>query len=144
MVQLQRSLIESYFDEKILSFLAGPLLKWYLDHGLIVTRVYQVVEYIPNACFLPYGEAVFDARRTVDIDSNKSIIADIIKLVGSSSYGKAARRALNWIYHYKLDFLSISTPSYACCNFLMISWTIISIGWTLNSVRWIPTAHTKQ
>ena len=44
---------------------------------------------------VPFGEAVSDARRTVDIDPNKSIIADIMKLVGSSSYGKAVRRALN-------------------------------------------------
>jgi len=35
--QPRRSLIGSYFGEKIL--LATSLLKWYLEHGLVVTRV---------------------------------------------------------------------------------------------------------
>ena len=41
----RRSLIGSMACEKIL--LATPLLKWYLEHGLEVTRVYQVIEYAP-------------------------------------------------------------------------------------------------
>ena len=86
MSQPRCSLIGSYFGEKIL--LETPLLKWYLEHGLEVTHVYQVIEYTPNACFHPFGEAVSDARRAGDIDPNKSIIADTMKLVGNSSYGK--------------------------------------------------------
>ena len=43
----------------------------------------------PNACFHPLGEAVSDARRSGDIDPNNSIIADTMKLVGNSSYGKS-------------------------------------------------------
>ncbi|KXJ22829.1 Zinc finger and SCAN domain-containing protein 22 [Exaiptasia diaphana] len=82
----RRSLIGSYFGKKIL--LATPLLKWYLEHGLVVTRIYQVVEYTPKACFKPFGEAVSDARRAGDADPNKAIIADTMKLVGNSSYGK--------------------------------------------------------
>lgn len=35
--------------EKML--LGTPLLKWYLDHGLKVTRIYQVVEFNAQACF---------------------------------------------------------------------------------------------
>ena len=41
MKQARRSLIGSMFGEKIL--LATPLLKWYLEHGLEATRVYQVL-----------------------------------------------------------------------------------------------------
>ena len=91
----QRSLIGSYFDEKIL--LATALLKWYLEHGLEVTHVYQVIEYTPNACFHPFGEAVSDARRAGDIDPNKSIIADTMKLVGNSSYAVKQSRIKNAI-----------------------------------------------
>jgi len=80
----RRSLIGSYFGEKIL--LATPLLKWYLEHGLVVTRVYQVVEYTPKACFKPFGEAVSDARRAGDRDPNKAIIADTMKLVNIVSF----------------------------------------------------------
>ena len=75
----RRSLIGSYFGGKIL--LATPLIKWYLAHGLEVTRIYQVVEYTPVPCFKPFGEAVSDARRAGDVDPNKAIIADTMKLV---------------------------------------------------------------
>ncbi|XP_031572492.1 uncharacterized protein LOC116306555 [Actinia tenebrosa] len=82
----RRSLIGSYFGEKIL--LATPLLKWYLEHGLEVTKIYQIVEYTPSPCFKPFGEAVSNARRAGDVDPSKAIIADTMKLVGNSSYGK--------------------------------------------------------
>ena len=84
MKQPRRSLIGSMFGEKIL--LATPLLKWYLEHGLEVTRVYQVIEYTPNPCFKPFGDAVSDARRAGDADPSKVIITDTSKLTGNSGY----------------------------------------------------------
>ena len=75
----RRSLIGSYFGEKIL--LATPLLTWYLEHGLEVTHIYQVVEYTAVPCFQSFGEAVSDARRAGEADKNKAIIADTMKLV---------------------------------------------------------------
>ena len=86
MPQPRRSLIGSYFGERIL--LATPLIKWYLEHGLEVTHVYQVVEYTPVPCFQPFGEAVSDARRAGDVDPNKAIIADTMKLVIILSSGQ--------------------------------------------------------
>ncbi len=56
----RRSLIGSFFGERIL--LATPLLNWYLDHGLEVTEIYQVVEYTPDPCFQAFGEQVSNAR----------------------------------------------------------------------------------
>ena len=44
--------------DKIL--LATPLLKCYLEHGLKVTKVYQVVEFTPEPYFKPLGDAVSD------------------------------------------------------------------------------------
>ena len=41
----RRMLVGSFHGDKIL--LATPLLRWYLEHGIEVTRVYQVVEYTP-------------------------------------------------------------------------------------------------
>ena len=82
----RRHLIGSMVGEKIL--LATSLLKWYLEHGLEVTRVYQVIEYTPKPCFKPFGDAVSNARRAGDADPSKAIIADTMKLVGNSSYGK--------------------------------------------------------
>ena len=75
----RRSLIASMKGEKIL--LATPLLKWYLEHGLEVTKVHQVIEFTPRPCFKPFGDAVSDARRAGDADPSKAIIADTMKLV---------------------------------------------------------------
>ena len=45
----RRLLIGSYFGKKIGS--STPLLKWYLNHGLVITHIYTVMKYIPNAAF---------------------------------------------------------------------------------------------
>ena len=82
----RRMLVGSFHGIKLL--LATPLLKWYLAHGLVVDRVYQVVEYEPNPCFQRFGESVSAARRAGDTDPEKAIIADTMKLLGNSGYGK--------------------------------------------------------
>ena len=82
----RRMLVGSYRGEKIL--LTTPLLRWYLAHGLVVDRVYQIVEYSPKPCFQHFGESVSTARRNGDVDPDKSIIADTMKLLGNSAYGK--------------------------------------------------------
>ena len=82
----RRMLVGSYRGEKIL--LATPLLRWYLAHGLVVDRVYQIIEYEPKPCFQNFGDSVSAARRAGDADLDKSIIADTMKLLGNSAYGK--------------------------------------------------------
>ena len=79
MAQPCRSLIGSMKGDKVL--LATPLLKWYLEHGLEVTKVHQVIEFTLQPCFKPFGDAVSDARRAGDADPSKAIIADTMKLV---------------------------------------------------------------
>ena len=66
----------------------GLVLRWYLAHGLVVDRVYQIIEYEPNPCFQRFGESVSTARRAGDEDPDKAIIADTMKLLGNSGYGK--------------------------------------------------------
>ena len=39
----RRMLISSYFDEQIL--LTTSLVKWYLDHGLEITKIYEFIEH---------------------------------------------------------------------------------------------------
>ena len=79
MAQPRRSLIGSMAGDKIL--LVTPLLNWYLEHGLEVTKVHQVIEFTPKPCFKSFGDAVSDARRAGDADPNKAIIADTMKLI---------------------------------------------------------------
>ena len=82
----RRMLVGSFHGIKLL--LTTPLLRWYLAHGLVVDRVYQVVEYSPKPCFQHFGESVSTARRNGDVDPDKSIFADTMKLLGNSAYGK--------------------------------------------------------
>ena len=82
----RRMLVGSFHGIKLL--LATPLLRWYLAHGLVVDRVYQVVDYEPNPCFQRFGESVSAARRAGDADPEKAIIADTMKLLGNSGHGK--------------------------------------------------------
>ena len=82
----RRMLVGSFHGIKLL--LATPLLRWYLAHGLVVDRVYQVVSYEPNPCFQRFGESVSAARRAGDSDPEKAITADTMKLLGNSGYGK--------------------------------------------------------
>ena len=82
----RRMLIGSYRGDKIL--LATPLLRWYMTHGLVVDHVYQIIEYSPKPCFQHFGESVSAARRAGDADPDKAIIADTMKLLGNSAYGK--------------------------------------------------------
>lgn len=89
MKQPSRMLVGSYFGKKLL--LATPLLKWYLSHGLVVTKIYQIIEYEPKTCFKSFGESVSSARRNGDADPDQSIVAETMitmKLLGNSGYGK--------------------------------------------------------
>ena len=82
----QKMTIGSLFGEKMM--IITPLLRWYLEHGLVCTRIYQIIEYNPRPCFEKAGQRVSDARRQGDSDPDKSIIAEMEKLFGNSYYGK--------------------------------------------------------
>ena len=80
----RRMLVGNYRGDKIL--FATPLLRWYLDHGLEVMHVYQVIEYDPIPCFRRFGVVVSTARREADVHAHNTIIADTMKLLGNSGY----------------------------------------------------------
>ena len=79
-------MIESYFGKKI--GLLTPLLKWYLEHRPLITHIYTVIEYIPNAAFNSFMTQVALARLDGGRDKDKALIAKTMKLIGNSSYGK--------------------------------------------------------
>jgi hypothetical protein len=56
MSQPRKGLVGNMFGEKIM--VISPLLKWYVEHGLKVTQIHQVVEYTPATCFQKFGEKV--------------------------------------------------------------------------------------
>jgi len=81
-----RMLIGSTKGVKLL--LHSALLSWYLSHGLVVTKIYQLFEYAPRRVFETFVDSVSEARRKGDADDDLKILADMSKLVGNSLYGK--------------------------------------------------------
>ena len=64
------------------------MLKWYLNHGLVITHIYTIVEYIPNAAFSSFITQIAQSHLEGDRDKDKALIAEMSKLIGNSSYGQ--------------------------------------------------------
>ncbi len=75
-----RYLIGSMWGKNIL--IITPLLKWYLDHGLLVTKIHQVVEFSPKRCFQGFVDQISDDRRAGDQNPDLQVIAETSKLTG--------------------------------------------------------------
>ena len=71
--------------EKILLY--SPLLKWYLNHGLRVTKIHRYISYTSSRPFAWFPEEVSSARRAADNDKQKNSVIQL-KLKGNSFYGK--------------------------------------------------------
>ena len=56
-----RYLIGSLFGDRIL--LITPLIKWYLEHGLTVSKIYEVIQFKPIRCFKRFADGVSNDRR---------------------------------------------------------------------------------
>ena len=80
-------LISSHKADQIL--LITPLLKYYLELGLQVTKIHYIVHFPDHKpCFQDFADKVSDARRRGDQDPESSVLASTFKLIGNSSYGK--------------------------------------------------------
>ena len=81
----RRALIGSYRGDKIL--LATPLLQFYLEQGLVVTKVHQAVQWCSKPCFRGFGDFVSNARRDGD-QGGSTVVAETAKTVGNAGYGR--------------------------------------------------------
>ena len=86
MIKNNKKLLGVMKAEKILLY--SPLLKWYLNHGLQVTKIHRYISYTPGTPFKWFPEEVSSARRAADNDKNKKQLGDTAKLKGNSFYGK--------------------------------------------------------
>ena len=86
MIKNNKKLLGVMKAEKILLY--SPLLKWYLNHGLQVTKIYRYISYTSGRPFKWFPEEVSSARREADNDKNKKQLGDTAKLKGNSFYGK--------------------------------------------------------
>ena len=64
-----------------------PLLLFYLQLGLVCTKIHRFVEYTPKKCFNSFVQSAVDARRQGDENPNSSVVAETMKLLANSSYG---------------------------------------------------------
>jgi hypothetical protein len=97
--------------------IATPLLKWYLEHGMVVTKIYQVVEYQQQRCFQDFVKEVSDARRRGDVDKNTTILADTMKVIGNSAYGslimdKTKHRVMSYVQGENQTCLKVNDPRF--------------------------------
>ena len=65
-----------------------PLLLFYLHLGLACTKVHQFVQYTPKKCFNSFAQSAVNARRQGDENPNSSVVAETMKLLANSSYGR--------------------------------------------------------
>ena len=90
MIKNNKKLLGVMKAEKILLY--SPLLKWYLNHGLQVTKIHRYISYTSSSSssssFKWFPEEVSSARRAADNDKNKKQLGDTAKLKGNSFYGK--------------------------------------------------------
>ncbi len=88
--------------EKIL--LATPLARWYLQQGLVITKVYQTLEFEKgNKCFAGLCQEITNARREGDKHPDKKLISDSAKLCGNSIYGSSLIQQARFRNHKFID-----------------------------------------
>ena len=74
MIKNNKKLLGVMKAEKILLY--SPLLKWYLNHGLQVTKIQRYISYTSSRPFKWFPEEVSSARRAADQDKNKKQLGD--------------------------------------------------------------------
>ena len=82
---VKRALISSMFGKDIV--ISTPLMKKYLELGLVIDNIEWILDYQPNNCFEWFMNNVIDGRRTADLDPQYAIIGDCLKTLGNAFYG---------------------------------------------------------
>ena len=67
--------------------LITPLLLFYLQLGLVCTKIHRFVEYIAKKCFDSFVQSAVDAGRQGVKNPNSSVVAETMKLLDNRSYG---------------------------------------------------------
>ena len=82
----RQMLISSYRVDCMLFI--TPLLRWYISHGLVITKVHLVIEWEGRQCFQDWMGEAADARRSAQRDPSKAMMGESAKLPANSAYGK--------------------------------------------------------
>ena len=97
---IKRSLISSMRGDGIV--ILTPLLKKYLELGLIVTNIDFVIEYNGKAVFQWFMDKVCNDRRRADMDPAFAVLGETSKTKGNCGYG---RTLMDKFKHTKTSFV---------------------------------------
>ena len=68
--------------------LSTLLLKFYLDQGLVVSRVHRAIQWRSHPWLEPFADFVSTSHRAADADPNQKILGETAKLVGNAGFGR--------------------------------------------------------
>jgi hypothetical protein len=89
-----KKLIGPYFGKEIVLY--APLLRWYLQQGLVITKFHCAIKYTPRESFKQFADEVSDTRRAGDVDKAYELIAETMKVFGNSAHGKCITNKKYW------------------------------------------------
>ena len=100
--QPQKTLISSLILRN--GTLITPLLLFYLQLGLVVTKIHRFVDYTPTKSFNSFLQAAVAARKKSDENPNSSVVAETMKFLANSSYGyQVMDRSRHTVTRYLTD-----------------------------------------
>ena len=67
--------------------LFSPLLLFYVQLGLVVTKIHRFVDKTPKKCFNSFLQSAVDARRKGDENPNSSVVVEKIELLANRFHG---------------------------------------------------------
>ena len=89
-----------------------PLLLFYLQLGLLVTKLHRFVDYTPRKCFNSFVQAAVDAGRKGDENPHSNVVAETMKFLANSSYGYQIMdrsRQTNEVSHWQKTHAAINS-----------------------------------
>ena len=78
----RKQLVAALSGKKLM--LHTSLLKFYLEIGLHITHIYQIVEYTGSRVFKPFADMIMGLRREASEDPEKTPLAQMFKIIGNS------------------------------------------------------------
>ena len=75
----RRNLIGSYFGQRMI--IITPLLKWYLQKGIKITKIYYVMQYRGHKVYEKFKDVVIEARQEASLDPASAVLAKTYKLL---------------------------------------------------------------
>ena len=87
LLKKERRMLISSFHQTGGMFIT-PLIQFYVKLGANITNIRQFVEYTPEKCFKPFVQSVVNARREGDQNKSSAVLAETMKLLANSSYGR--------------------------------------------------------